>query len=101
MPVILQGPDGYNSTIKMTTKTTREKMKKLSLENRILRALLEINGYLGSYGYYDRAEHDIKMFQVLSLKERADEYTRMVNAMKNICKNNTDLIRKLKIILDI
>ncbi len=28
MPVILQGPDGYNSTIKMTTKTTREKMKK-------------------------------------------------------------------------
>ena len=25
MPVILQGPDGYNSTIKMTTKTTREK----------------------------------------------------------------------------
>jgi len=28
MPVILQGPDGYNSTIKMTTKTTRESVLK-------------------------------------------------------------------------
>ena len=32
MPVILQGPDGYNSTIKMTTKTTKEKMADLKKE---------------------------------------------------------------------
>jgi len=32
MPVILQGPDGYNSTIKMTTKTTREKIVKAAIK---------------------------------------------------------------------